>query len=416
MVPAAQTPSSATVLRQLFLPVYLPVLAVNGGTAMLVPILPLYLRDLGLSFTWVAIIIAAAGIGSMAAQLPIGRLLLRTGESRVMIGSLVILAGAASATGIVGATVTLVCLRLIWGVGSVGWLLSRQTFLTRTVEPGVRGRAMSLFGGTTRLAFLVGPLISGLVAANAGFRMAFAVAGLSTLAGLLPLLFWQRRTALGIADRAATNTSTPTPVRPHLKTLAIAGAAQICIMAARQGRFVVLPLLGDEVGLREDQIGALVAVGGFFDLLLFPVAGYLMDRFGRLSAILPSFAVLGVGLFVLAAANTATAITVAAIIIGLGNGLGSGTMLTVSSDLAPVEGPSEFLAVLGMIRDSGRIGGPFLVGLLADQAGLPTSAASLGGIALAGAVIFWFGVGETRDRTGAKLAPMRTSLSSPSGA
>lgn len=275
---------------------------------------------------------------------------------------------------------------------------------------------MSVFGGTTRLAFLIGPLVSGLVAANAGFAAAFAVAGISMLAGLVPLLFWQRRSPLGILDRTSAPKPTATPISPHMKTLAIAGAAQICVMAARQGRFVVLPLLGDEVGLREDQIGALVAVGGFFDLLLFPVAGYLMDRFGRLSAIIPSFSLLGVGLLVLAAVNTTTGITIAAIVIGLGNGLGSGTMLTVSSDLAPIEGPSEFLGALGMIRDSGRVGGPFLVGLLADQTGLDASAAALGAIAFVGTAIFWFGLGETRDLASEKLGPLRTSISSPSGA
>lgn len=409
-------PSSATVLRQLFLPVYLPVLAVNGGTAMLVPILPLYLRDLGLTFTWVSIIIGAAGIGAMAAQLPIGRLLLRTGESKVMIGSLVVVATTAALTGIIGATIALVCLRLVWGVGSVGWLLSRQTFLTRTVDAKVRGRAMSVFGGTTRLAFLLGPLISGVVANSAGFRTAFLVTGITTLLGLLPLLFWQRRSPLGIADRATRKPSHQASLAPHTKTLAITGAAQICIMVARQGRFVVLPLMGDDLGLGEDEIGALVAAGGFFDLLLFPVAGYLMDRFGRLSAIVPSFTLLGIGLFVLASVQSPAGIAMAAIVIGVGNGLGSGTMLTVSSDLAPIDGPSQFLGALGMIRDSGRIGGPLVVGVLADQAGLSPAAAALGGFALVGTVIFWFGLGETRDRGGDTGPPVRTSLSSPSGA
>ncbi len=412
----AVQPSSATVLRQLFLPVYLPVLAVNGGTAMLVPILPLYLRDLGLSFTWVSLIIAAAGLGSMFAQLPVGRLLLKVGESPVMIGSLLVVAVSAAVTGLIGATVALVGLRLMWGVGSVGWLLSRQTFLTRTVDQGVRGRAMSVFGGTTRLAFLLGPLISGFVAASAGFRVAFAVAGFTTVLGLLPLLFWQRRSALGIADRAATTKTERVSLQPHLATLAIAGAAQICIMAARQGRFVVLPLLGKEVGLGEEEIGALVAAGGFFDMILFPVAGFLMDRFGRLFAIVPSFSLLGVGLFVLASVQTTLGITLAAIVIGIGNGLGSGTMLTVSSDLAPLEAPSEFLGALGMIRDSGRIGGPLVVGFLADQTGLSASATALGVVALLGAAIFGFGVGETRDRQATAATPMRTSMSSPSGA
>ena len=71
------------------------------------------------------------------------------------------------------AALALVGLQFAWGVGSVGWLLSRQSFLTRTVEPAVRGRAMSLFGGTTRLAYLIGPLLGGWTADRFGFAAAF---------------------------------------------------------------------------------------------------------------------------------------------------------------------------------------------------------------------------------------------------
>ncbi len=409
--------SSFEILRQLVLPVYLPVLAVNGGAAMLVPILPLYLRDLGLSFTMVSLIIAAAGIGSMMAQVPFGKLLTTVGETPVMVGSLIVMGLMAGLTGFAGFAVALVGLRFVWGVGSVGWLLSRQTFLTRTVDPRTRGRAMSFFGGTTRLAFLIGPVVSGVLAANYGFATAFAATGIVTVVGLVPLLVWHRRNGVAAGSGTTRRDAPHHSLRPYLPTLAIAGAAQICVMAARQGRFVVLPLLGDKIGLAEDEIGALVAIGGLADLLLFPIAGVLMDRFGRLSAIVPSFSLLGIGLFVLATVQTELGIAAAATVIGIGNGLGSGTMLTIAADLAPTAAPSQFLGALGTVRDAGKIAGPVAVGLLADSTGLSSSAAALGTVSFLGVFLFWFGVGETRDRSPDRPQhPVPTSITTASGA
>lgn len=393
-------PSTSAVLKRAILPVYLPVFAVNGGTAMLVPILPLYLRDeLGLSYTRLSVILAAAGVGSMLAQVPFGRLLARRSETAVMVSSVVLTAASTVVLGFTGLAVALVLLRFLSGVGSVGWILSRQTFLTRTINPLMRGRAMSIFGGTTRAAFLAGPLASGSIADRFDFTVAFAATAAVTLAGLLPLLFW-RPSPVERSAHADTSAVTPPPtsLTAHRRTLAIAGAGQLCILAVRQGRFVVLPLIGAAIGMNVAAIGQLVAIGSFADLALFPVAGYTMDRFGRLAAIVPSFGLLGIGLFLLAIADSATAVSVAAVVIGIGNGMGSGTMLTLSSDLAPVVGPSQFLAAMGTIRDAGKIVGPLAVGALADSAGLSTAASVLGVVAFVAIAVIAIGVGETRGR------------------
>ncbi len=382
-------------LRRLALPVYLPAFAVNGGTAMLIPILPIYLRDLGLSFTMVSIIVAAAGLGGVFAQVPFGRLISAFGETRTMAGSVIAMALTAALLGATATAVLLVLLRLAWGVGSVGWLLSRQTFLTRTVDAGVRGRAMSVFGGVTRLSVLAGPLLSGALAARVSIEVAFIATGIVSASGLIPLGLW--RASPTTEREHVDRTRQRLDLKRHARTLATAGGAMVCVMAARQGRFIVLPLVGDEAGLDIEQVGGLIAIGSFADLVLFPVAGFLMDRFGRMAAIIPAFGLLAAGLFILAAWPTSGGIVVAAIVMGIGNGIGSGSMLTVSSDLAPAESPSEFLGALGMIRDTGKVAGPVVVGLLADSTGLGTSSFVLGVVALAAVALFVFGVGETRD-------------------
>ena len=102
-------------------------------------------------------------------------------------------------------------------------------------------------------------------------------------------------------------------------------------------------------------------------------------------------------MFILSAADGPAGVVVAGIVMGVGNGLGSGTMLTLGSDLAPRDNPGPFLSALGSIQNLGRIIGPMIVGWFADAVGLRASAAALGVtmfIAIAWIVLL---IGETSD-------------------
>lgn len=407
----ASDPSTSTtarsVLAGLLLPIYFPALLVQTGIGMMVPVLPLYLRsEGGLSFTLVTVIMGAAGVGSMISQLPVGLLLARTAEKRVMLAALVVMAVSTVLLGFTVAAIGLAVFRFFWGIGSTGWLLSRQTLMTRAAPAHVRGRAMSLFGGTARFGQFVGALLGGFVAEAFGFGVAFITVAAVTIVGVLPLLIDQNPLTSEAAPNQPERARLFDGFRDHGRLLLVAGSGQVSTIAVRTGHQVILPLIGASIGLSVAEVGVLVAIGRFADLVLFPLAGYVMDRFGRLYAIVPAFCGLGVGFFMLAAADDYRSVVVAATVIGLANSIGSGTMLTLASDLAPPDNPSPFLSSLGTIRESGKIAGPILVGWLADVAGLPTASAALGVLAFLATALIVFGIGETRDRA-PTLSPAR---------
>ncbi len=411
MMTGSSTPTASAVLKSLVMPIYLPALAVQTGTAMLLPILPLYLRSIDLSYSRIAWILAAAGLGAMAAQLPFGQILGRRSERVVMLGSVAVMAASTAVIGWIEISAVLLLTRLLWGAGSTGWLLSRQTLMTRATTSSVRGRAMSLFGGTTRLGFFVGPVIGGFAVEIVGYAAAFVIAAAITALGLLPLLTSGQ--TIGSADRsdlpiggaglpptgdAVAGARPPTlveTVTEHRRMLIPMGTAQVLVIAARQGRQIVIPLIGEGLGLDPGDIGLLVGIGTFTDFLLFPIAGYVMDRFGRLAAVVPAFSLVGIGLCWLATVDSYAGVAGAAALIGVGNSFGSGTMLTLSSDIAPDHATSQFLGTLGAIRDLGKIVGPIVVGVLADLFGLGVASAVLGVGAFVAVGIFVFGVGET---------------------
>jgi hypothetical protein len=75
----------------------------------------------------------------------------------------------------------------------------------------------------------------------------------------------------------------------------------------------------------------------------------------------------------------------------VGNGLGSGIVMTLGADAAPVVGRGQFLGAWRLCGDIGNTGGPLLVGGLAALASLATASVVIGVLALVGAgwVGFW---------------------------
>lgn len=388
------------VLRSLLLSIYLPILTTQTGVGMLVPTLPLFLRDLGLGFTMVAVVLAGTGIGGLLANAPVGRLLERDDTDVAVLVGVGLMAVSIATLALVDTVPLLTLSQAATGAGGVIIILSRQTVILQRTPPRVRGRAMSFVGGTQRVSFLAGPAVGGVLAETIGFRSTFLVAAALAATGLIPGALGRTRSSEGTRTQRASVEPFRVVVRRHARALAAAGSGQLGSMAIRFGRQALFPLYGAAIGLDPGQIGLVVSLSAFADLAVFPVSGFLMDRRGRLWAVVPAFTIMSIGMFVLAATDGAVGLVASGLLVGIGNGIGSGTMLTVSTDLAPAESPGQFLAALGLIRDVGRMGGPLVVGIAADRLGIDWSAIALGAIGLATVTLFVLVVGETRPTTG----------------
>lgn len=387
-------------MRRLSLEIYVPWVFQMIGRGMLVPVVPLYLRDAGLSYTLVSVVLAATGLGAVLGGLPAGALARRVGPELLFVAATVVSAIAAALLGISTAVFALAAFRLAAGVGASGVRIAAQMLVKAAAPAHLRGRGMSMLGGGVRIAMFVGPLIGGLSVDLAGFTFTFVLCGVVTLIGLIPFFVTRAETPSGsrFERPAAPASSLRQALASHLGLLALAGVGTAMVMTVRAGRSVVVPLIGDDLGLNATAVGALVAIGTGADLVLFPVAGWSMDRYGRLAAIVPAFCLLGVGMLVLGLVPTTGGAIAGGVIMGVGNGMGSGTMLTVGADLAPSDsGP--FLAALGSLQDLGVVIGPIVVGWLADTAGLYESAIVLGFVMFVAVAWIVVALGDTARPT-----------------
>lgn len=383
-------------VRHLSTRYYAPSLLATIGTMMLVPTLPLYLRARTDSLTLVSVVLAAAAVGGTLWNVPSGAIVSRFGERVGFLGGIAGSAVGTAALAVFGDLRFAFAACVVAGAGQASRMLARQSYARRVVGVSIRGRVMSLYGGIGRVALLSGPLLGGFLGEAIGFEATFLVAAGFMAAGLIPALFTgpgaDGRPAL---ENRARNQGTRAVLREHGRTIGAAGLGQLGAALIRVGRLTVIPLYGEAIGLDLSDVGVVVAIAGGLDLLLFPVAGWVMDRFGRLYAIVPSFIMMAIGLLCLPFATSFRSLAIVSLIVGFGNGLGSGTMLTLSTDLAPGENPAEFLGLLRLLADVGRIIGPLAVGIVADRFDLGASAVMLGIVGLLTAVLFVVAIGET---------------------
>lgn len=381
------------VLRRCLVPLYFPVAAMMLGVGILLPVLPLYLKDEGVSLSLVGLIIAGAGLGSAMVGLPAAAVAERFGNDRMMLMGIVISAATILVFPLTSVAVVLLGLRVVggFGVGSMGQ--SRNLFIARNVEAQYRGRVSSFMGGTHRLTFVIGPVLGGFIADQWGYAAAFTVSGIVTSTALVWIVL------PGGSESNHAKPPPPVSVRPALRRyrrlLLTGGTGAFLIMAAREGRYVVVPLIADQFELSSAEIGLLISVGTAIDFAFFPIAGWIMDRFGRLYAVVPFFSLMAVGLILLGLAGSTSGVVVASIVMGVGNGLTSGSMLTVASDLAPADAQGPFIAGFNLMSSGGLFVGPFLVGWLADVFGIDVSAYGLAAILFAGVAWMALVVGES---------------------
>lgn len=386
----------------MLLPVYVPTALLAIGQGLTIYTLPLYAKSLGGSLAVVGLAVAAAGIGTFAADLPAGMLLRRLGRNRLMLLGTGSAGVTALVIGLVHVMPALIAFRLLAGAGAALWSLSRMAYVTDVAPLAQRGRILSTFGGVNRAGTFAGPVIGGFVAGRFGLASPFVISGvLGLAAAVMALRVAAEHGPAPVPSSRQMRWSTVGKVlRSHGQELATAGSAQAFAQVIRAGRQLILPLYAStELGLSVEVIGIIGTVSAALDTVMFLPAGMVMDRYGRKFASVPSFVILAAGMALIPLAHNAVELTAVAVLLGFGNGIGAGTMMTLGTDLAPKEEIGEFLGLWRLIGDGGNSAGPLVVGAIAGAIGLGAAALTLAGVGGLAAMTLMLFVQETLKRS-----------------
>lgn len=371
----------SVVLRQLVLSVYVPAFLMSMCQGIALLMIPLFALDLGANAGIAALIFSLRGLGNAVFDIPAGSIATRLGDKFTMAAGVAVMMVTAIVASNASSPSDLAICAFFFGAAMATWLIGRLTFITEGVDVNHRGKAIATMAGLQRLGNFLGPVISGLIATQYGFDTVFIIiAVLSLLALVLVLALVPKTHKPEHQEHESILSSVPQIIRHHRRTFATAGLAMLMLTMLRASRQLLIPLWGESIGLDIAQIGYIVGAASAVDMCLFPLAGYVMDNIGRKPAALSCLLVISVGLAAIPFTGSALTLAMAALVIGFGNGLGSGINMTLGADLSPANNRGEFLGVWRLMSDTGSFGGPVLIGVVVESLTL-SSAFFLTGVA-----------------------------------
>ena len=272
--------------------------------------------------------------------------------------------------------------QLVGGIGQALWMLSRHAYMADVIPITKRGGAIALFGGVNRIGTFIGQF--GAIFLGSNLRIPFFVyAGIALLTLIITFAYMPRTAPKPDSKKREAQQSYLKQLlkifKQHARLLATAGVGQICVQTLRRGGRIIIPLYAQEVaGLTTKNVRWVVMLSSAVDMSMFPLAGHMMDRFGRRYATVPGISIFATGMALMPFTKTFVWLLLAAILMRFGNGLASGTMMTLGADLAPKDGTGEFLGLWRLTGDFGGAAGPVIVGNIADLFGLGFSGFALG--------------------------------------
>ncbi|HEY8418812.1 MAG TPA: MFS transporter [Limnochordales bacterium] len=341
---------------------------------LLLPTLPLFIRELGGLETHVGLSVGVFNITAVMVRPVAGVLLDRYGRRPFLLAGVALFALCMYAYQWVGSVTALLLLRLVHGIGWAFGTTAATSTIADIVPPARRGEGVGWYGLAMTLSMAVGPLVATWTFAGWSFRGVFLLGtGLALLA--LASVSLARHPFRPAAERRRFQLLEPAafPVALCLVLLTFAYGAVTTF----------LPLLA---------VSLAVNPGNFFLVYALaltaarPLAGRFSDRLGEGRIAVPATALAAAALLVLSAATGLGGMLLAAVLYGLGFGSALPSLQAALLRMVPRERFGVASATFSTAFDLGIALGSTLLGWVADAFGYRmvfTLAAASVGLSLA---------------------------------
>lgn len=291
-----------------FLQMTVAMLFLFTGFYLLLPTLPLYIKQLGGSESQVGL---AAGVFTLSAVIfrPIvGGLLDRYGRRPFILWGLLFFVLSMYLYDWVGGIVVLLALRVLHGVSWAFSTTAVGTAVTDIIPPARRGEGMGWYGMAMTVSMAIGPMVGVWIVQNHSFHALFLLAvGLSFVSLLLAFL-----TQMPFQPKAAAGR-----IEIFEKSVLPTTIAVFFLAVSYGGITTFLPLFAQAISVNA---GTFFLVYAIVLTLIRPFAGKLADRLGESSVTIPALIVTIAALLVLSVTTGLVGVMAAAVLFGIGFG------------------------------------------------------------------------------------------------
>ena len=386
------------------------------GMGTIGPVLPLFTQhEYQVGATEVGIAVGLFGAGRLFTGVPAGLLAQRYGRKPII--------AMGAAINLLGATMVSLSFHFWWltgwrfvsGLGANAFTTVITVYLRDESTPATRGRILSTQELSILSGQILGPLLGGYLASVFGLRVplftqaVLMALSLSLILFALPESRWrEQRDAPSAAPRRGHGEIETQASRPRSGLLALilspafifVGLFAVMIVANRQGaRFSVMPLFGKDKGFGPEHLGWWLSLTHLPQFFSTATSGYLSDRFGRKSPIIPSVVLMCAGIATFVFADDLWQLLLSGVLMGIGEGLGSPAGTVFFADIAPPGMEGVTLGIFRSFAGIGTVSGALAFGAIADVWGFPWALwvdAMLFAAAGIGVMLF---VRETRRRS-----------------
>jgi predicted MFS family arabinose efflux permease len=305
-----------------------------------------------------------------------GRLSDTVGRRPLLLGGASLCALTMALTSFAETLALVVVLRLLLGVAEAAFFVASFAALADLAPPSRMGEALSYNSLGLYVGLALGPPLGEVLTKTIGFSAAwYGAAILAVLAAVI---------VNGIGETATRRSADDAPAHLiHRKALGPA-LGFFASVVAMGGFLAFAALQADAVGLRGTSLplfvyGTVVVIGRL-------VFAKVPDRLPSLPLGAAALVLIALGLIITAAWGTAAGMVTGTAVLALGITFSTPAFFAAAFATAA---PSERGAASGTVSaflDLGLGGGPIVLGLVAESAGIPWTFGAAAGVALAGSV------------------------------
>lgn len=341
------------------------------GFGVMVPVLPVFAREFGVSNMAVGAVISVFAVMRLVTS-PWCAIVMRWfGERTVLAIGMGIVAASSALAGLSQNFVQLLVMRGVGGIGSALFTVSAMTLLLGSTPAAQRGRAAAFYQGGFLLGGMTGPAIGGALAAISITAPFFFYAATLLLAGAIGLFF--------LRARVAPPSSTDLAAMPFTIAWSDVRYRAACLTNLAQGwnsfgvRNSLIPLLVTEVLLLAPRwTGIAFAVAAVAQTLAVGPAGIFVDTRGRRPAMIGAGVGAAAALALIPLMPSLWLLTAVLAVYGVAAAfLGTAPAASVG-DVAGTHS-AKAVAAFSMFADVGAIVGPLAAGALADWFSFPVA-------------------------------------------
>ena len=339
--------------------------------AMLNPIFPLYVTQLGGTPLVVGLVISAFAATSVVARPFIGYWADRWSECGMLTFGLVVLT-ASMLLCFLPFVGTVLLANALRGVGWAGLNAGGYALLARMAPEARRGEASGYYAGAQSTPTVMFPAVALwlLYSPFGSYPLVFSAMILIAAAGAAVSFVMGRQVAPALHHGERSPVVTPwwrQIISLADRDVLLPAGLMFCNQLSFPALTSFIVLYAREVGI--DSIGSYFVVSGITSVLARPLLGRLSDRIGVGYSLVATFALQSISLILLVAASTLGTIIVAGVLYMLGMAIGGSATLIIAMRRATPERRGRFMASFSMAYPLGYGLGALITGSAIDLMG-----------------------------------------------